>query len=357
MLTRSMSRLLFVCLVSFSAQYCSSQCDPPQMSTCSYTGLNRNCNIVIDRALPASPPTIYARYGSTITVTVINPSPFEQLSMDFSSAKIVIPTDTFQAFMAAQSGNLQKLSIVDLSQGRVAGNATLEDVLKQISSDQSKIFSDFDWGTFFTVLAQVTTTSIPPSACSDAGAYKPVAGQDPPSAPNPWYNLNDWKKTILNTIGTDPTGKLVPPAELKAKIKNLDDRISRVSEQIAALSPSDQSGLKPFLDVVTQNQSMLKARTELVSWVSQLSKVPPRTFPLTDISQGRNEWIQGSWNLNATSTAAALAKRVATTPYKPAQLGDVILNPTPKQSVAAVTVQYQSTPRLEFSTGLSVPVR
>jgi len=213
--------------------------------------------------------------------------------MDFSSAKIVIPTDTFQAFMAAQSGNLQKLSILDLSQGvRVAGNATPEDVLKQISSDQSTIYSDFDLGTFFTVLAQVTTTSIPTSACSDAGAYiKRGAGQNPPPPPNPWYNLNDWKQTILNMIGTDPTGKLVTLTEVKGKIKELDSRISQVSQQIAALSPSDQSGLKPLLDVVTQNQSTLKARTELVSWVSQLSKILPQTFPLTDISQGRSECL------------------------------------------------------------------
>jgi hypothetical protein len=362
MFTRNASRLLSACLgvlVTFSTQHCSSQCDPPAMSTCSYTALNGNCTIVIDRASPAAPPTIYARHGSTITVTVINSSPFELLSMDFSSAKIVIPTDTFQAFMGAQSGNLQKLSIVDLSQGaRVAGAATPEDVLKQISSDQSKIYSDFDLGTFFPVLAQVTTTNIPITACSDAVAYiKRSTGQSPPPAPNPWYNLDDWKQTSLNAIGTDPAGKSVTLTTVNNKIQELDSRISQVSQQIAALSASDQSTLKPLLDVVTQNQSTLKARTELVSWVSQLSKIRPQTFPLTDISQGRSDWIQASWNLNATSTAVAVAKRVATTPYKPAQPGDVIVNPTPKQSVAAVTVQYQSAPRLEFSTGLMVPVR
>lgn len=342
---------------SLSGEHCKSQCDKPGMITCSYTALNGNCAIVIDRASPASPPPIYARHGSSITVTVLNSSPFEQLSMDFSSAKAVVPTDSFQAFMSGQSGTLQKLSIVDLSQGRAGEGAGPEDTLKNISKEQSNIYSDFNLGTFFPVLAQLITTSIPTSACADAFAYAHRDSHtDPAPLPNPWYNLEDWKEAVQKQIGSDGIGHLVTVADVTTKLQKLDSEVGDVSKAIAALSTSEQAALKPLLDVVTQNQSTLKARTDLVAWVSQLSKNATQSFTLKDVSPGGSEWIQASWNLDATNTAAPLAKRVATAPYKAAQAGDVILSPSPKQPVTSLTVQYQSAPRLEFSTGLMVPV-
>ena len=116
---------------------CDSQCiTNPLLTTCSYTGLNGGAvsSSTVHRLL--HPPTIYARHGSTITVEVINPSPFEQLSMDFSSAKSVVPTDTFQAFMSAESGTLQKLSIVNLEEREaqfVARNRARKSVGRSVS--------------------------------------------------------------------------------------------------------------------------------------------------------------------------------------------------------------------------------
>lgn len=102
-----------ILILSLAAEPAHTQCkDASTADTCSYTGLNSNCTITIDRARPAAPPTIYARRGSKITINVINPSPFETLSLDFTSAKIVIPPDIFQAFMSGQSGSLQKLGFV-----------------------------------------------------------------------------------------------------------------------------------------------------------------------------------------------------------------------------------------------------
>jgi hypothetical protein len=358
MSSKRLSGMLWVCLgalLGLSGQFCSSQCDSNGTSTCSYTGLNGNCTIYIDRASPAAPPTIYARHGSTVRVLVINSSPFEQLSMDFSSAKAVVPTDSFQAFMSGQSGTLQKLSIVDLSQFRLGGEAGPENALDNISHDQARIYSDFDLGTFFPDLAQVITANIPITACGDALAHAKPDQNKPQSAPNPWYNLDDWKEATLKKIGSDPNGNLVTVKDVTTSLHKIDSEIGDVSKQIAALPADDQAKLKPKLDLVNQNQSTLYARTELVTWVSQLAKGASQTFLLTDIPHSAGDWIQATWNLNAINTGAPVAKRAATTPYKPAQPGDAILSPTPKQSVLAVTVQYQSVPRLEFSTGLMVP--
>ena len=368
MFRRRVSRIAFAFLCAFAAlsgQYCSAQCDSPEASTCSYTGLNRGCTIVIDRASPSTPPMIYARHGSAITVKVINVSPFEQLSVDFSSAKAVIPTDSFQSFMSGPSGTLQKLSVIDISQSRSgtpqglspqAGD--IEDRLTKISKEQLDVYADYDVSKFFPVLAQVMTASIPSSACQDALAYAhQKAPSNPPLAPNPWYNLEHWKKAVQKQIGSDALGNNVDPVDATTKIQALDVRISVVLKDFAALSASEQTIVKPDLDGVTQNQLALKARTDLLTWVSDLAKGAPQSFPLTDISPNGNDWIQVTWNLNAANTAAPIAKRLATQPYKPAQPSDVILSPVPKQSVIAVTAQYQSAPHLEFSTGLMVPIR
>lgn len=339
-------------LFCLSGQYCSSQCDPVGTTTCSYTGLNGNCTIYIDRATPAAPPTTYARHGSIVTVSVVNLSPFEQLSMDFSSAKAVIPTDSFQAFMSGQSGTLQKLSIIDLSQGRdvsLLSTSGPGDELTAISKKQSSIYSAYDLSTFFPVLAQVLTPNVPLSACQDAAAA------DPPAGPNPWYNLEGWKNSVRSQIGSDPGGKPLDPSGVSNTLSNIDVEISNVMQHVSALSSDAQAKLKPQVDIVNQNQMALRARTDLLGWIAQLKKNDPQSYPLMDVSQSGSDWIQATWNLNATNTAAAVAKRLATVPYKPAQAGDLILSPAPKQSLVAVTVQYQSTPRLEFSTGLMVP--
>ena len=77
-------------------------CAPlPDVKMCSYTGLNGDCTIVIDRLNPITPPTVYARPTAKITVHVINPSPYEILSLDWKSTTAVVPQDTFSTAFSA----------------------------------------------------------------------------------------------------------------------------------------------------------------------------------------------------------------------------------------------------------------
>ena len=72
--------------------------------------------------------------------------------------------------------------------------------------------------------------------------------------------------------------------KVKSGIQQLDSDISDVSKSISGLSSSDQNKIKSDLDTVTQNQSTLKARTELYQWIQGLSQGILEDLPLKDPS-------------------------------------------------------------------------
>jgi len=88
--------VLALCVVSGNAQYCASV-DYGSDKACSLTGVNGNCTIIVDRMRAATPPTIYVRRGSVVTLKVINPSLLEKLELDETSINTQIPIDSIQA--------------------------------------------------------------------------------------------------------------------------------------------------------------------------------------------------------------------------------------------------------------------
>ena len=341
-----------------------SQCVPLPPGTCSYTGLNGSeCTVVIDRSFPSAPATLYTRRGSTIDVLVVNPSPFEQLSLDFTSAKVVVPTDSFQAFMSAQSGNLQKFSVVDLNPGR-AGAFPLNDadkvkvLLDGISSDQSEIYGKTDLNAFLATLAPIIAASIPATACDDALAFS--SGRPGSSGTvelNPWYNFDAWQKIAILKTALDPKKTPVDPAAVIQKIVAFDSRIAEATKSFSALTKDQQAVLQPNLDVVNQNQTTLRVQTDLVQWIVGLHAQGQMAFKLKDHPSSSGDWTQATWNLNAVNTASIEIKRVVASPYKPVQPTDPLINPPTKNAIAAISAQFQSIPRVEFSTGIMVPAR
>lgn len=344
-----------------------SQCVTPPPGTCSYTGLNGGeCTVVIDRSLPSSPATIYAHRGSTIKVLVVNPSPFEQLSLDFSSSKVIVPTDSFQALMTGQSGNLQKLSIVDLTVREAPfierqSADQVKTMLESISKDQSQIFGHNDandLNVFLATLAPIIAASIPVTACDDALAFsKGLPGSSGSVEPNPWYNFAEWQKSAINRIALDPNKNQVDTQAVAKRITDLDSSITAATKAFSALTTDQQSDLKPTLDTVTQNQTTLKVRTDLIQWIFALPTKTPTAFKLADHLTSPGDWTQATWNLNAINTASVEVKRVITSPYKPAQPTDALVSAPTKNAIAVVNAQFQSVPRVEFSTGLMVPAR
>jgi hypothetical protein len=88
--------LLATCLPPTNAQSCSDV-DYGKVKACSLTGVNGSCTIIVDRMRAATPPTVYVRRGSTVTLKVINPSSLEKLELDETSINTQIPIDSVQA--------------------------------------------------------------------------------------------------------------------------------------------------------------------------------------------------------------------------------------------------------------------
>src|ERR1700730_15380107 len=90
----------------------AQSCPTPSgdLPTCSYTAENGKCQLTINRTNPVTPPTIYVKRGCSVTVSVSDTSPFEDLTLDWKSSTIIIPPDTFQNLLSALSGNVGKFT-------------------------------------------------------------------------------------------------------------------------------------------------------------------------------------------------------------------------------------------------------
>jgi hypothetical protein len=105
---RQTMKRIFLALILLAACRLAADAQPPtftactnvdysKLKSCSLTGVNGNCTIVVDRMRAATPPTIYVRRGSIVTLSVINPSPLEKLTLDETAINTQIPIDSVQA--------------------------------------------------------------------------------------------------------------------------------------------------------------------------------------------------------------------------------------------------------------------
>jgi hypothetical protein len=96
--------LLAACVLPANAQLACSNVDYGKDKPCSLTGVNGDCTLIVDRMRAATPPTIYVRRGSTVTLKVINPSPLEKLELDETLINTQIPIDSVQALAPLLTG-------------------------------------------------------------------------------------------------------------------------------------------------------------------------------------------------------------------------------------------------------------
>lgn len=82
--------------------------------TCSIAKTNHSCTLTIDREYPVSPPTIQMYSGSTLTVTVKNPLPFENYTLDTIPGTAAQNPDAYAAFLQGQ-GLLSSLPTLALA--------------------------------------------------------------------------------------------------------------------------------------------------------------------------------------------------------------------------------------------------
>lgn len=324
---------------------------PPAVKFCSYTALNGDCTIFIDRLDPITPPTVYARPIARITIQVINPSPFENLSLDWKSTTAVVPPDTFSAVFSALTGNLGKITVLTTAR-------TFRRGPPQISEDQNKLLQDIQGPMETAQPALDMIKSVlegPPVGLCSSDVSRLRAWLDPA-----W-----WKAQVEPTL--EVAIQNATQGDVANSFASLQQRLTDLGKEIQTLATANASDLATLNVNQVALTNALSQRKDLVPRLAALlgvvKLIPDQVKglvpnPVIVAFPSRDRTYQNQvWSLNYSNKLAAVAKSISAQSSTPtggtlSGLGDT---PT-KQPLATLTVQFQSNPRFEVSTGLMVPL-
>lgn len=333
-------------------------CKPPSIpeDACSYEALNGDCTVVINRFNPVTPPTIYVRRGKKVTVTVANPSPFEDLSLDIKSVTAQVPPDQFYNGFTSLTTALGSLEVI--IPGAVVGAAAPHvaapppSSVQVILKEQAELKDDMSTANKTYVKAaydvlpglKMAEQPMPANICQlDSSQRAPY--QDPAT----------WRLRLHNGLSTAIDG--LKSAGFSTRVKNIDKEIDLAvgaPSELATLH-KNEAALQAAADAFDQLQLKLSALLVAVDKVPDPQ--PSATFFITDLqSTDKNNQVE-VFSINDINKLAPAAKRVAADKYiddDAALLGSLADVPV-KQSVLIITAQYQSSPRFEISSGVLVP--
>jgi hypothetical protein len=186
-----------------------SQAPPP---ACSTQKVNGNCILVFDRLDPVSLPTIQMRQDARITVRVIQPLPYETLTLDPTSLQGVAPSDQSQGLVTALVASLKGVAtpVTPLQPNlaaRASGNqgvAKVEDELKSLESYLDDPFPVVQ--TFITNLsgfyAQIQEAVAPLPRPLDNAGHLIRAAAMPTGTPVPWVDYPGWRTLLVCELST-----------------------------------------------------------------------------------------------------------------------------------------------------------
>ncbi|HLH10136.1 MAG TPA: hypothetical protein VKW78_23075 [Terriglobales bacterium] len=335
----------------------------PNVKECSYTALNDNCTIVVDRTNPVTPPTIYMKRNAVVRVTMKDPYLLEDLTLDWKSTSTVLPPEAFQVLFNAFSPNVGKLTIAEVAQGKGPFSIAASADIAQKQADIEKLIESIDPLTLAAnAVSQIKAALQPPNI----GA---------PPAP-PWSCtdaacINDWKKPIVDCLKT-ATKKYRDVATLR----EIHDRLAHVDEEIAqkkrlaeiANNDDTLTDMALLEDIQAQLKSEVKALPDAVPSLRTLEvgvdSLTPATGAITGNDQIRDTgdkqaYHLQTWVLDYVNRLAPAAQRAAADKLQ-SQGGAAlsgINSASSKQPIVTLTVQFQDSQRVEASAGLMVPFR
>lgn len=403
--------------------------DAGKLPSCSYSALNGNCRVTINRFKPVTPPTIYVKPECKVYVVVqpINGYKLEHLTLDWKQGSIVLPPDVFSTVFTAISPNLGKLSVTRiktnqapltcenqlyLCQNSAAVSEAQERVLQQIAaSDPVPKLKD--------TITDINTALLPPPV--------PL-----PSATDPkqaWYDASGWltraTQKIDAAVPSEAGVKLLHrqrlnldadvtrfTSESQSEVKNAQTLLMKAEKSLAqaqaevdasdkavrenqpnsvALKQKADDGLRSaqrdqfraeadlraaFLDAqgaeeiaaneafVDQNDDELETLTRRLEALSGGMKgLTPSSGgieganTISDPDPTDNNYQNQVWNLNYVNELQPITKRVAADTLKSGSSSSLggIADPSPKQTIVSITVQFQNPLPVEASAGLMVP--
>lgn len=360
---------------------CAQLCDPVKMpdNACSYEALNGNCTVLINRFNPITPPTIYARRGSTITVTLVNPSPFEQLHWDRKSESPQPPPDQFYNGFTTLTTALGALELVEPvsvegvpppannPQFTIPALKPQPPTVAQIAAKQHDLADSIKEQLGKDNPLQTAQDALQLIKIAEQPLPSDVCGHDDPSS-FPYRYTSRWKKDVDNSLSAalniysdeivkGPNGYTDQIKRLDQQIENLElDGKAGSPEQFAALGDNQQALKTAVASIIQLNTEFHDLQTTVDS--IQDSPADPNYEIIDHGPDDRNDDTQ-AWNIDYTNTLAPVAKRVAGATYVAPNtaaltgLGD----PPATTTITTVTVQFQPPNRYEISSGLLVPFK
>jgi hypothetical protein len=109
-----------------------------EQPACSTETVNGNCTIIVDRNYPVTLPTIQMRPGKRVTVEIINPFPFETISLDPQSAQGLVGTDQLGTFVTTATPNLKAIVAVTEQRTSRGGFSLLQSPINPADPDNLK---------------------------------------------------------------------------------------------------------------------------------------------------------------------------------------------------------------------------
>lgn len=365
--TPLISLLLLLGIFPLAAQGQSS-CDTPAAPTpaaatrptgpCSFTALNRDCTLTIDRVNAVTPALINARRGSTITVKVIDASPFEDLTLDLGSITASTPVDPFSSLLNGLSANLGKFSVSTLT--AKGFNVVQEpEAALQIENAQTFLLQSMKYSTDQLKLAleQVKVAISPLPSSASFG---------PANQSQPWVPQCQWKNSVDGEFnaamdlripapalavvnpcpGTDATDHVAAAAAL----------VSCLQQKTGQLTGESDGELKFLTDTQKQMQTALAALPGAIVEIQKVkdafdssfdvSKETPVPLAITDLHRGEKNDLNEQWTLDYVNRLTP----TLTTAIKPAAA------PATPTTTTVTTIQTANQATVTVNTATPPPV-
>ena len=360
--------LTFGAAQSVMAQNPSPQDESKVTKPCSYTAVNDKCSLTINRMSPVTPPTIYVKRGGSVTVTVTDPSPFEDLTLDWKSSATVIPPDTFQSAFTAFSGNLGKFTAIERIPAPPAGGpfAQVTDLTRcegdsdgcdnapSITAAQERVMTALRSNDPLTLASE--------GLKSIKTALQPPLGGTSPNA-RPWHDTKNWKLTVVAQL--QAPASVAKQEKFDAKMKLLASEVAKFKKthtcpqdaSDVAILDKNQTSLNSAYDGFTSLLAKLAALELAVNAIPNSSDGIVGNAVIKDLTPSEKNYQTQTWAVNYTNKLTATAKRVAADTLKSenAALLSGLADASTKVPLVTITVQFQSPSRFEVSTGLMVP--
>lgn len=327
-----------------------------ELPACSYTTTNNSCKVTINRMHPSTPPTIYVKPACSVYVVVQNLYPIERLTLDWKSSTIVIPTDTFRAAFAAVSPALGSLSVVGTASGRAqllacedtpTGCETASDIYEA----QKRL--DDDIHPYTTIKPQIEEIK--------RALLPPPGGTDHPGPP--WEATAHWQTTTYTDLNSEVDVIQSPrianrQLKLAAYIATLQTKASTAAEKADVdLLLKNQKVIDDNIKLLPVAAAKIKVLADGVKSLAIAASDSEFNAVITDTAPSDKNYQNETWVLNYSNKLLLTAKLVAADTLKPEDafyFGGIADAPN-KQPIITLTVQFQSTSRVELSTGLMVP--